>query len=215
MHFEIVILHSYAVATHYTRVQWRWYTVLDWFWFWWNIWNDIVLALDEQLVRWYWRMVEFECVITWGTMHYVTRSQLCTHVLFTYPLYYNDDGTRFRIELYFGWIYMEWLLSCWFWTNRECVGISVMHASMWLNLKVSLFGCNTLLLFKHTTMTINYTRLCDDFDVDLTYGTVSCRLWANRKYVGIGVCLNLKVLYWLLGVRTPSQLLTRLLLIQI
>ena len=29
------------------------------------IWNGIVLALDEQGVRWYWCIFEFECVITW------------------------------------------------------------------------------------------------------------------------------------------------------
>ena len=32
--------------------------------------ENVVLALDEQLVRWYWYMFEFECVITWYTMHH-------------------------------------------------------------------------------------------------------------------------------------------------
>ena len=36
------------------------------------IWNCIVLDLDEQSVRWYWCMVEFECGITWCTMHHDT-----------------------------------------------------------------------------------------------------------------------------------------------
>ena len=32
----------------------------------------IVLALDEQTVRWYWCMFEFECVIVWYTLHHDT-----------------------------------------------------------------------------------------------------------------------------------------------
>ena len=62
-----------------------------------------------------------------------------------------------------------------------------------------------------TTMAMIYIRIRTD--VDSIYGTVSCWLWTNRLYVGIGACLNLKVP--LLGVRcnmTPSQLHTHLLL---
>ena len=58
-----------------------------------------------------------------------------------------------------------------------------------------------------TTMTMICTN------VDSIYGTVSCWLWTNRKYVGIGACLNLKVS--LLTARcnmTPSHLQTHLLL---
>ena len=32
----------------------------------------IVLALDEQKVRWYLGMFEFECVIVWYTLHHDT-----------------------------------------------------------------------------------------------------------------------------------------------
>ena len=34
-------------------LQWRLHTAPDGFWFWWNKWNGIVFALDEQAVRWY------------------------------------------------------------------------------------------------------------------------------------------------------------------
>ena len=38
-----------------------------------DIWNAVLLTLDEQLVRWYNKcMFEFECVITWYTMHHDT-----------------------------------------------------------------------------------------------------------------------------------------------
>ena len=29
-----------------------------------------MLALAEQIVRWYWYMFEFECVIAWYMIHY-------------------------------------------------------------------------------------------------------------------------------------------------
>ena len=48
----------------------------------------IVLALDEQKVRWYWCMFEFEYVIAWYTMRYIyiciLRSQLHTRLIFNY-----------------------------------------------------------------------------------------------------------------------------------
>ena len=34
------------------------------------IWNGIVLALDEQEVRWYWCIFEFECLIALYTVHH-------------------------------------------------------------------------------------------------------------------------------------------------
>ena len=70
-----------------------------------RIWRAIVLALDEQQVRWYWCMVEFKCVITWCTMmRYDTIAIIVHSCAVRMPEHYNDDDTRFRIEfyLYFG-----------------------------------------------------------------------------------------------------------------
>ena len=47
---------------------------------------------------------------------------------------------------------------------------------------------HTRLLFKYNG---NGIRLCAN--VDWIYGTVSCWLWTNSKYVGICACLNLTV----------------------
>ena len=51
-----------------------------------------MLTLDEQLVRWYWCMFEFECVIVWYTMQYISPSQLHTHLLFKYTLMAMTHG---------------------------------------------------------------------------------------------------------------------------
>ena len=59
---------------------------------------------------------------------------------------------------------------------------------------------------------MTYIRLCVDVDFDRIFGTVSCWLWTNRTYVGIGACLNLNVA--LLGTRCnmkASQMYTHIL----
>ena len=72
-----------------------------------------------------------------------------------------------------------------------------------------LLELHTCLLFKHTTTAVAYgTRVCADFYFVWThilrmYGTVSCRHLTNRKYVGIGACLNLNVPF--LGVRIMAN----------
>ena len=71
--FEYVII---LYAMHYdtiaiaSELQWQWNTVLRWCWLWLNLWDGVTLPLDEQQVRWYWCISEFECVITWYTMDY-------------------------------------------------------------------------------------------------------------------------------------------------
>ena len=54
-----------------------------------------VLALDEQKVRWYWCIFEFEYVIAWYTMQYIciSQSQLHTRLLFNY------NGNAIRLYL--------------------------------------------------------------------------------------------------------------------
>ena len=55
-----------------------------------NVWNGNMLALDEQKVRCYWCMFEFECDITWYTMHHEWHER---NLLYSYLLFnYNGDG---------------------------------------------------------------------------------------------------------------------------
>ena len=63
-------VHYRDYTHHAIQIQWQWHAALRWCWL--NIWNGVVLVLDEQYVRWYWCMFEFKCVITWYTMHYNT-----------------------------------------------------------------------------------------------------------------------------------------------
>ena len=45
------------------QLQWWWRpAAIRWFWFWLNVWNGVVLVLDEQGVRWYLSLV---CVWIW------------------------------------------------------------------------------------------------------------------------------------------------------
>ena len=67
-HYDtITIAHSPAMQTHYNGNDIR--LCAD---AWLNIWNGIVLVLNEQKVRWYWCIFEFECAITWCKMRYDT-----------------------------------------------------------------------------------------------------------------------------------------------
>ena len=62
-------MHRNCTLVCYSNTR-QWYTAVRWCWS--HIWNGIVLAFNEQDVRWYWCMFEFECVIAWYTMPHDT-----------------------------------------------------------------------------------------------------------------------------------------------
>ena len=104
-------------------------------------------------------------------------------------------------------------MPCWFWTNREYVGIGTclnLEMALWHNHNCILcWYSNTLQRRWH--MTHGSVLIWCELK---TYITVLCWLWTNRvhQYVGIGWCLNLNVS--LLSVRCTmarSQLYTQLL----
>ena len=75
MHVEkIAIAHACVFQIH--TLLWRQHTAPVWFWFWWNICNDIVLDLDEQRVRLYYSVFFNLNILLLGvgipTMHYYT-----------------------------------------------------------------------------------------------------------------------------------------------
>ena len=126
--------HNYCMLAYYSTTIAMPHDSARWCWFWWNVCNGIVLALDAQKVR-YWCMFEFECVIAWYDVPWIIHD----HNLFHTHLLFNYNGDVIYTAL-------RW---CWFWF--------------------------------------------------IIYGTVLCWLWLNRRYVGIGVCVNLNV--QLLGIR--------------
>ena len=85
---------------------------------WLNVRNGIMLAFDEQWVRWYLCMFEFECVITWCTIHHERHDCDCT-----LACYYSTTMamTNIRLCADVDWIYGT--VSCWLSTNRTYVGI--------------------------------------------------------------------------------------------
>ena len=60
-------MHTYYVMCCSNTLQSQQHTTPDWFWFWCNVWDDIVLALDEQpqVPWWHGCIVEFVGVVTW------------------------------------------------------------------------------------------------------------------------------------------------------
>ena len=61
---------------------------------WLNLWDDVVLGLDEQLVRLYWCVLESEASCYWCSMqHEVLMSLSCA-----VQIHYNgDDGCAFIV----------------------------------------------------------------------------------------------------------------------
>ena len=59
---------------------------------WLHVWNDVVLAMDEQNVRLYWCVLEFEASCYWCSMQYeVVMPPSCA-----VSIHYNgDDGCAF------------------------------------------------------------------------------------------------------------------------
>ena len=95
---------NYTLACYSTIMAITYDTALRWCWS--DIWNGIILALDEQYVRWYWCMFNFECdtlvsVHVWiginvqllGIWCTVTPSQLHTRLLFKYNGKYVRYGS--------------------------------------------------------------------------------------------------------------------------
>ena len=119
--------HDTRAFTHSTVIELH--TTLCWCWLY--IWNGVMMTLDEQGVRWYCCMFEFECVITcWYMMQNDTDTVEMTHSSVIW-IRYNDNDIRLCADI--DWIYGT--VSCWLWTNRWYVGIVVC-----LNLNVSLIA---------------------------------------------------------------------------
>ena len=93
------------------QIQWWWrHTAVRWlFWFLVNIWNGVVLALDEQGVRWYWCIWTCHCLVFDGVVGASCDVQL----------HRNGDDTWICVNSDFGWIYGTVL--CCLWTCREYV----------------------------------------------------------------------------------------------
>ena len=98
-------------------------------------------------------------------------------------------------------------VSPWPWSKRTWVLINV-----FLNYKLSfVYQYEVVILHWCTTVQIHYndddgmTVVCLCY-VGWMYGTVSCWSWTNRKYVSIGVCLHLQLLFVLDSVRGRSNI---------
>ena len=143
-----------------------------------------MFAWHEQKVRCYWCI---ECVMIWCAMHHDTIT--IAHPSAIELTWLCTDGDM-------DWIYGT--VSWWLWMNRQYVVNGVC-----LNFNDALFitpsRLHTRLLFNHNG---NDVLFCADVDVDWIYGTVSCWLWTNRKYVGISVCWNCNVSWYTMK---PSQ----------
>ena len=87
-----------------------------------------MLALPEQIVRWYWYMFEFECVIAWYKMHYHAIAIAHSPAI---EIHYNGNDIQLcaNVDAIYG------MVSCWFWTNRRYVSIGAC-----LNLNVLILG---------------------------------------------------------------------------
>ena len=92
-------------------------------WCWLNIWNGVgvMLALDEQEVRWYWYVFQFECAIAWYTMHHERHHDNCTPACRSTTMAMILYGSALIFDV--DWIYGT--VSCWLWTNRKYVGIDI------------------------------------------------------------------------------------------
>ena len=79
-----------------------------------------MLTLNEQEVRWYWWMFEFECVIAWYTMHHATIAITHSPAIQLQWQWHTADSTLMLIE------YMELILLAldgqevsWYWCMFE------------------------------------------------------------------------------------------------
>ena len=86
--------------------------------------NGIVPALDEQTVRRCWCLFEFECVIAWYTMHYITPPQLHTPLIFNY----NGNDLWLCADVDVDWMCAT--ISFGLWMNRQYVVCSKLNVSL-------------------------------------------------------------------------------------
>ena len=149
-------------------------------------------------------MFEFECVITWYTVydalwHYHNCTLTCYSTAIAMP---HGSALMFvlikcleRYHVGFGWTAGTLVLvHVWIWMCHYLV-----YDAPW---KTRLELQTRLLLFNDNDNDI--LRLCADVDDNsIWYGTISCWLSTNRKYVGIGACLDLNAS--LLGIGVPTM----------
>ena len=81
------------------------------------LWNDVVLALDEQIVSWYWCMFEFEGIIDLFSKRLVW----CPIQQLQWRWHHLTSGW-----FCFHWIYYE-TVSCWLWMYIQPVRLSVLY----------------------------------------------------------------------------------------
>ena len=144
----IAIAHSPAI-----QLQWQWHATLCCCWCWLNTWNGIVL-LDEQQVRWYWCMFEFECVIAWYTMHHnaiaiahpsAIQLQLQWHAALRWCLLNIWNGVILALDEQF----VRWcLVHVWIWMCHYLV-----YDALWHNHNCTLDCYSTILRWPwHTAL---------------------------------------------------------------
>ena len=176
-------------------------------WCWLNVWNRIVLTLDEQKVRWHWCKFEFECLTIYllvrRTVNYLI-AIYCTLAYFLTAIWrwhtYGSAVMLISIE------YME----------RYGVGFGRIESKLLL-VHVWIWMYHDIITIAHAPTTqIHYNAngllwLC--VDVDWIYGTISCRFWPHSKYVVIGACPYLNAsLHDIRCTLAPSRLHTHLLI---
>ena len=138
---------------------------------WFNIWNGIVLTLDEQGVCWYWCMFEFECVISWCMMHHDT----LTRLLFKYT---TMTMTSASAPMLIFFEYKKRYRSGFGWTARTLVFVHVC---------IPIYHCMVHGAL-YTTMTWNMVLRW--FWLNKCNGVMSA---LDEQNVGIGVCFNLTI----------------------
>ena len=115
--------YSIAIAMPHNSARWCWW--------WLNVWNGIVLVLDEQQVRCYWCMFEFECAIAWYTIYHEWYDHNLLHNYLLFMFNYNDYGLHTALCRCWCWLNtwtgMTFALNkqkvCWYWCmfKFECV----------------------------------------------------------------------------------------------
>ena len=161
----------------------------------------VMKYIYDTVLRWFWtnrRCVGIDACLNslnllldaWCT---IKRPQLHTCLLFKYT---KMAMTHFSVSILMLIEYMERYRVIGHWANRKYVAIGArLHLHLWLldiRWTMTPLQLHTRLLYDNNG---NGIRLCG---VDGTYGTASCWLCTNRKYVcfGIGVCLIWINHYW-------------------
>ena len=104
-----------------------------------QIWNDVVVTLDAQKVRWHWCTFAFQSVIVWNTMRYDTATIAYATAI---QIHYTDNGTRIVLAL------GEQAVR-WYWFILEFTRFIT-----WYTVHYSRSQLHTCLLFKYTTMSM-------------------------------------------------------------